>query len=82
MQRPDCLRGPTNADNALVLRWRPCRIKIDLGGSWIHGCEGNPLMKLVEKTNAKLAWTPVDGPAQLRYDGRAISDEVSAAGWT
>jgi hypothetical protein len=49
---------------------------VDLGGAWIHGCDGNPLIKLVRSANAS-AYSLSDQQTQIfDCDGAPIQPQV------
>lgn len=50
-------------------------IPLDMGASWIHGMDGNPLTELAEAAKAKLIETSYDSNQIYDVDGRELSDE-------
>lgn len=53
---------------------RSLGVPLDLGGSWIHGTQGNPLTELARKAGAKTVET--DGKSGVAYDaqGKLLAD--------
>lgn len=47
---------------------------IDLGASWIHGTEGNPLTALAKQAGAKTASTDYDSALAFNTDGAPLSE--------
>lgn len=47
-------------------------VPLDLGASWIHGMEGNPLTELAKKANASLLTTQYESAQLYTSDGKAI----------
>lgn len=47
---------------------------IDLGASWIHGTEDNPLMALAEQAGAKTAATDYDSVLAFNTDGTPLTE--------
>lgn len=53
-------------------------IPIDLGASWIHGVDGNPLTKLAESANAKLLSTSYERSVLFNTDGKPLLGDQEA----
>ena len=53
------------------LKWPD--MPLDLGASWIHGTEGNPLTELAEQINAKRLTTSYDQSILYNTSGKALS---------
>ena len=51
---------------------------VDLGASWIHGTEGNPITGLAELANARLISTSYDSGQVFGSDGMAFDDAEAA----
>ena len=49
---------------------------VDLGASWIHGVDGNPLVDLAEQAGAERAPTDYDSIVVRGVDGASISDDA------
>ena len=59
-------------------------LTVDLGASWIHGVQGNPLTALAKQAGAKLIPTDYDNRTRFRPDGRELGnaeDEALEALW-
>lgn len=54
-------------------RWRDA--PIDLGASWIHGVEGNPLTPLADKIKAERVLTSYDRYATYGPDGQRLTEQ-------
>lgn len=50
---------------------------LDLGGSWIHGINGNPLSALADKVGAKRVRTDYESMTLYDTDGSELSDKVA-----
>jgi monoamine oxidase len=50
-------------------------VPVDLGASWIHGIEDNPLTELAESIDAELIMTSYDRSRLYNSDGDELSDE-------
>jgi monoamine oxidase len=50
----------------------------DLGASWIHGTEGNPLTALAQQAGAKTAATDYERMQRYAADGTALDDAADA----
>lgn len=48
---------------------------VDLGASWIHGTEDNPLTELAEEFNLKTVFSDEDSEIRYGEDGEEFSDE-------
>lgn len=46
---------------------------LDLGASWIHGIEGNPVMKLAQELNLKTLPTDYESSTLYDWDGKAVA---------
>jgi len=53
-----CLEARDRIGGRLHSAVQPDGNKLDLGGSWIHGLNGNPLVDLAQKAGSELA--PID----------------------
>lgn len=53
---------------------------IDLGASWVHGADGNPIARLLREAGATLHKTDFDSITLYR-DGRKIGDSKSISGF-
>jgi monoamine oxidase len=87
LEARDRIGGRTRTDTSLG-------VPIDIGASWIHGTEGNPLTKLAEEAGAKTVATNFEdfvllenhaevdpaAAAALNEGWRKISDELEARG--
>ena len=62
--------GRTWTDHSLDL-------PLDMGASWIHGVQGNPLSELADRFNAARVPTEYDSIIRYDADGRAIQDAES-----
>ncbi len=49
---------------------------IDLGASWIHGMDGNPLVKLAKKYKVPIVETNYDSQVAYNYQGKRIDDDT------
>ncbi len=49
-------------------------VPLDLGASWIHGINGNPIAKLAKQFGAQTAATDYDNALLYNFDGRQMSD--------
>ena len=49
-------------------------VPLDLGASWIHGVNGNPIAELAKQFGAKTVVTDFDNSLLYDFDGREISD--------
>jgi len=49
-------------------------VPLDLGASWIHGVNGNPITKLAKQFGAQTAATDYDNALLYDFDGREMSD--------
>jgi monoamine oxidase len=54
-------------------------IALDMGASWIHGTEGNPLTIITSENDILTVVTDSDAAALYHTDGRAYTDAESAA---
>ena len=54
-------------------------LPMDLGASWIHGRQGNPLTALAQAAGAKLVRTSYDAALLLGPDGSAIDPDLTGA---
>lgn len=54
-------------------------LALDLGASWIHGVEGNPLTALADAANIDRVATDYDNMLVYRADGTPVSDEEITA---
>lgn len=54
-------------------RWN--ELPLDLGASWIHGVDGNPLTDLASQAGAKTLETSYDRSVLYNVDGRELSDD-------
>lgn len=54
-------------------KWR--ELPLDLGASWIHGVDGNPLTDLAVQAKAKTLETSYDRSVLYNTDGRELSDD-------
>lgn len=66
------LGGRTWTDDALGL-------PVDLGASWIHGIEGNPIHALAQRLNAQLAYTDYDDMTRYTAEGAPLSASADRA---
>jgi len=66
------LGGRTWTDDSLGL-------PVDLGASWIHGIEGNPIYTLAQRLNLALAYTNYDDLTRYAADGAPLSDRADRA---
>jgi len=57
-------------------RWSD--LPMDLGASWIHGLQGNPLTRLAQAAGARLVETSYDASLTLDALGRAIEPDRSS----
>lgn len=51
---------------------------VDLGASWIHGLDGNPITQLARESGARLATTSYDSYVMFGPDGRQLSAAAEA----
>ena len=49
-------------------------VPLDLGASWIHGVNGNPITKLAKQFSVQTAVTDYDNALLYDFDGREMSD--------
>lgn len=49
-------------------------VPLDLGASWIHGVNGNPITKLAKQFGAQTAVTDYDNALLYDFDGREMSE--------
>ncbi len=54
-------------------------IALDMGASWLHGVEGNPLTDIVTENNIETVPTDYDDNAAYASDGRPLSDDEQEA---
>jgi monoamine oxidase len=54
-------------------------VPLDLGASWIHGIDGNPITALAAKANAKTVVTDLDSTTDYSADGSELSDSQAKA---
>lgn len=66
------LGGRTWTDDALGL-------PVDLGASWIHGLEGNPIHTLAQRLNVALAYTDYDDLTRYAADGTPLAARAARA---
>lgn len=64
------LGGRTWTDDSLGL-------PVDLGASWIHGIEGNPIHVLAQRLNVKLAYTDYDDMTRYAAEGAPLSAQAN-----
>lgn len=57
---------------------RSLGVPLDLGASWIHGPQGNPLTALADATGAQRVATSYDSVSSFEADGRPLSRERQA----
>ncbi|MDX1928004.1 MAG: FAD-dependent oxidoreductase [Pirellulaceae bacterium] len=50
-------------------------LPVDLGASWIHGVEGNPLMELAQKARAKTLTTSYDKSILYNTNGEELTED-------
>lgn len=51
------------------------KLPMDLGASWIHGLDGNPLTQLAQEAGARMVQTSYDASLTLDAQGRAIAPD-------
>lgn len=71
LEARDRIGGRTWTDTSLGL-------PLDLGASWIHGTNGNPLSKLADEAGAKRVRTDYDNITRYASDGRELSAREDA----
>ena len=54
---------------------------VDLGATWIHGDQGNPITSLANQHGFEMVVTPLDAMAIYDQDGIFLDDERDAAFW-
>jgi len=54
-------------------------LPLDLGASWIHGVDGNPITELAEEFNVKTVVTDADNGIVYNSDGSTMSDSEYAS---
>ncbi|MDX5384033.1 MAG: FAD-dependent oxidoreductase, partial [Rhodobacterales bacterium] len=54
-------------------------LPMDLGASWIHGRQGNPLTPLAQAAGARLIATSYDAAVLLGLDGEAVDPDLQQA---
>ncbi|SPF80280.1 flavin monoamine oxidase family protein [Pseudoprimorskyibacter insulae] len=54
-------------------------LPMDLGASWIHGIEGNPITDLAQEAGAKVVPTSYDAALMLDASGAAIDPDLAPA---
>ena len=69
----DRIGGRVNTDTSLGFA-------ADLGASWLHGSEGNPLTELIDQLGMRRAIS--DESWIVRANGRSLNDDEIPAGWT
>jgi monoamine oxidase len=47
---------------------------VDLGASWVHGADGNPITELADSVDAKAVETSYENTLLHRYDGKPVSE--------
>lgn len=57
-------------------KWKD--LPVDLGASWIHGVDNNPITEIANQLNATLLKTKYDNSVIYNSDGRAFSDTQQA----
>lgn len=57
---------------------RSWNLPIDLGASWVHGMEGNPLIDLVQQFNLPTQITDYDNHWLYQTNGKPLSDQAQA----
>lgn len=51
-------------------------IPVDLGASWVHGLDGNPISQLISDTAVTIAYTNYDNGEVFNTDGSSVSDAL------
>ncbi len=54
-------------------------VPVDLGASWIHGVDGNPITELARKAGARTVATSLDSGTEYGTDGEEVDKATAAA---
>ncbi|MFE3798753.1 FAD-dependent oxidoreductase [Nocardia tengchongensis] len=54
-------------------------VPVDLGASWIHGVDGNPIADLARKAGARMVSTSYSSGTEYRTDGKEVDKATAAA---
>lgn len=54
-------------------------VPVDLGASWIHGVDGNPITELARKAGARTVATSLDSGTEYGTDGEEVDKATTAA---